>query len=121
MPARVDEIVQTILTEIAEIKEEVGTTSETKGFQPLSEQEKQEFVSSLDRNATQIVAELSGEKVSSTEHKSNVANKLDHPHFWLWRAEEVRTIADDMKDGEPKAIMLRIAEDYERIAKMIEQ
>jgi hypothetical protein len=26
-----------------------------------------------------------------------------------------------MKAGEPKAIMLRIAEDYERIAKLVEQ
>ena len=48
-------------------------------------------------------------------------NKLDNPEYWRLRAEEVRTIADDMKHGEPKAIMLRIAEDYERIAKLVEQ
>jgi len=47
--------------------------------------------------------------------------KLDNPEYWRFRAEEVRTIADDMKHGEPKAIMLRIAEDYERIAKLVEQ
>jgi hypothetical protein len=46
---------------------------------------------------------------------------LDNPEYWRFRAEEVRTIADDMKGGEPKAIMLRIAEDYERIAKLVEQ
>jgi hypothetical protein len=49
------------------------------------------------------------------------ANKLDNPEYWRFRAEEVRSIADEMKAGEPKAIMLRIAEDYERIAKMIER
>ena len=49
------------------------------------------------------------------------ANKLDHPQFWRWRAEEVRTIADDVKADETKAIMNRIAEDYERIAKLVEQ
>jgi len=48
-------------------------------------------------------------------------NKLDNPEYWRFRAEEVRTIAEDMKVGEPKTIMLRIAEDYERIAKLVEQ
>ncbi|HMF25444.1 MAG TPA: hypothetical protein VKG24_25425 [Pseudolabrys sp.] len=46
---------------------------------------------------------------------------MDNPEYWRFRAEEVRTIAEDMKAGEPKAIMLRIAEDYERIAKLVEQ
>jgi hypothetical protein len=49
------------------------------------------------------------------------ASKLDNPEFWRFRAEEVRTIADEMKAGEPRAIMLRIAASYERIAKIVEQ
>jgi hypothetical protein len=40
-------------------------------------------------------------------------NKLGNPEFWRFRAEEARTIADNLKHGEAKA---RIAEDYERIA-----
>ena len=48
-----------------------------------------------------------------------MTEKLDDPQFWHWRAEEARTIADNMKAGEP--IMERIAEDYERIAKITEQ
>ena len=48
-------------------------------------------------------------------------NKLDNPEYWRYRAEEVRSIADEMRHGEPKAIMLRIAEDYERIARLVEQ
>jgi hypothetical protein len=41
--------------------------------------------------------------------------------FWRFRAEEVRSIADDMKVIETKAIMSRIAADYEHIAKLVEQ
>ena len=47
--------------------------------------------------------------------------KVDYPQFWQFRAEEVRRIADDMKVVEAKAIMTRIAADYERIAKLVEQ
>jgi hypothetical protein len=47
--------------------------------------------------------------------------EVDYPQFWRFRAEEVRRIADDMKVVEAKAIMTRIAEDYERIADLVEQ
>ena len=49
------------------------------------------------------------------------ANKLNDPEFWRFRAEEARTIADDIEHDEPRAMMLRIAEDYEKIAKFFEQ
>ena len=50
-----------------------------------------------------------------------VAKPMDDPQNWRFRAEEVRTAADNMKDGRSKAIMERIAEDYERRAKLAEQ
>ena len=37
------------------------------------------------------------------------------------RAEETRTRADEMKEAEPKAIMLRITADYEKIAEWAEK
>ena len=47
--------------------------------------------------------------------------QTDNPEFWRFRAGEARTIADDMNDAEAKGIMLRIADDYERIAKLCEE
>ena len=48
-------------------------------------------------------------------------NKVYEPEFWRFRAEEVRSIADDMKVVEAKAIMTRIAADCERIAELVKQ
>ena len=41
---------------------------------------------------------------------------LDEPKHWLERAEEARSIADQLSDPESRRMMLRIAEDYERLA-----
>ena len=48
-------------------------------------------------------------------------NEVDDPQFWRFRAEEVRSIADDMKVVEAKAMMTRLAAAYERIADVLEQ
>jgi len=50
-----------------------------------------------------------------------MAKPMDDPQNWRFRAEEVRAAADNMKDGKSKAIMERIAEDYERTAKIVER
>jgi DNA-binding ferritin-like protein len=41
---------------------------------------------------------------------------LDNPGHWQERAEQARSIAEQMADPDSKRMMLRIAEDYERLA-----
>lgn len=45
----------------------------------------------------------------------------DDPDYWHARAEEMRVIADQMMEIETKARMLRIAEDYEKLAERAER
>jgi hypothetical protein len=40
--------------------------------------------------------------------------------MWRMRAAETRALAEDMKEIEPKATMLRIADDYDRLAEWAE-
>ena len=43
------------------------------------------------------------------------------PEHWRFRAEEARTVADQMTHEEARTIMRRIANDYDRLAKLAEE
>jgi hypothetical protein len=43
------------------------------------------------------------------------------PEHWRFRAEETRTVADQMNHEESRTIMRRIALDYDRLAKLAEE
>ena len=46
---------------------------------------------------------------------------INDPEHWRSRAEEARTIAEQMNDLPSKEAMLRIAKDYDRLAKRTEE
>jgi hypothetical protein len=48
-------------------------------------------------------------------------NFIWDPTHWRFRAEEARTVADQMTHEEARTIMRRIANDYDRLAKVAEE
>jgi hypothetical protein len=45
---------------------------------------------------------------------------IDNPEHWRARAEECRTLAEQMNDAEARRIMLGIVDSYERLAERAE-
>jgi hypothetical protein len=48
--------------------------------------------------------------------KRGMTVRLDDPEYWHARAEEARSCAEQVADYGSKAVLFRIAVDYERIA-----
>jgi hypothetical protein len=51
---------------------------------------------------------------------TKVPPRVDDPGFWRFRADNARQMAQDMKQAEAKAIVLKIAEEYELVARLTE-
>jgi hypothetical protein len=49
------------------------------------------------------------------------APAIDDPQHWRDSANEIRALIEDIKDEASKQKMLRIADDYERLAKRAEE
>jgi hypothetical protein len=50
-----------------------------------------------------------------------LASFVNDPEHWLQRAEQMRILADEIHDEQAKETMLRIANDYGRLAERAEQ
>jgi hypothetical protein len=51
---------------------------------------------------------------------TKVPPRVDDPSYWRLRANNARQMAQDMKQGEAKAVVLKIAEEYELVARLTE-
>jgi hypothetical protein len=49
-----------------------------------------------------------------------ISHFINEPNHWRARAEEMRVLANQMNDSESRDAMLRIAEDYECLARRAE-
>ena len=48
------------------------------------------------------------------------AQQVNDPRHWRDRAAQMRAMSDWMKDAETKATMLKLAEDYDKLAERVE-
>jgi len=49
------------------------------------------------------------------------ANFINDPTHWRARAEEMRTLAEHLKDDQARDTMLRLAADYDRLAQRAQE
>jgi hypothetical protein len=51
---------------------------------------------------------------------TKVPPRVDDPGYWRFRANNARQMAQHMKQGEAKTTVLKIAEEYELVARLTE-
>ncbi len=57
----------------------------------------------------------------TVDHSRHLNSAIQSPVHWRMRAEEMRTIAEETAEPAVRAMMLRIAADYDRLAKQTEE
>jgi predicted Rossmann-fold nucleotide-binding protein len=60
-------------------------------------------------------------KTSHSRAEAVAKIPINDPKHWRERAEEARTVADQIMDPDSKRKMLRIADDYEELARRAEK
>jgi hypothetical protein len=70
-----------------------------------------------------LVAAAAEDRLNSSPASYSAMQKLRFwdPEHWRFRAEKTRTVADQMTHEEARTIMRRIANDYDRLAKVAEE
>jgi hypothetical protein len=51
---------------------------------------------------------------------TKVPPRVEDPAYWRFRADNARQMAQDMTQGEAKAVVLKIAEEYDLVARLTE-
>ena len=69
---------------------------------------------------TRVACDAWGGSGMTKRTDMHLARDIYDARHWRMRAEEARTVAEDMIDDGSKAIAPRIADDYERLAHKIE-
>jgi len=68
-----------------------------------------------------MLADDSSTATGGAQEAATPGSFINDPHHWRGRAEQARTLADLMSDATSKQMMLRIADDYDRLAERAEQ
>ena len=64
---------------------------------------------------------LLGVRAFAGVHRMPSDASWQNARMWRMRAVETRAIADEMREPEPKAMMLRVADEYDRLAEWAEK
>src|SRR5512133_39936 len=96
-----------------------ATTSDLRGWcQPLCQT--CEIFATLDKSFRPVALQCGFPapllRTYNRRRRGMVTHFINEPDHWRARAEEARILANQMNDSESKDAMLRIAEDYERLA-----